>query len=366
MKNSIITKKLFVSGLLVSLLSLTSCDSLKAPDEDVRTFSNVNNTDNQNPNNGDGNINFTPKFVVTSNPEGSTDDVLLSISDDLTQTFSLFQIGEIGSLQSFVFGRDNEGYVSFEGDIDSENGIILISGTTEALTGDSKNVTAKIFDKAISPKGITYNTQKDRVFVADFGDADNSPAVRVYQSIGSQLNLLFSIEDTGTQQGIWDLAYNEETDTLYVTGTNGNILVYEKILENKEQSSLTSEITLTKNGTKYSTELRGISLDVQRDALIVTDIGRDNSDDDGKVLVLAKVSSPRSRMEIFSEISGIDTNLGNPVDVYLEGSDIYVAEKANDSILKFEGIFQKRENPNASPSTSLEIKKPESIAVVPK
>ncbi len=64
------------------------------------------------------------------------------------------------------------------------------------------------------------------------------------------------------------------------------------------------------------------------------------------------------------QIGGPSTNLGNPVDIAFDGEHLYVAEKSNDLILRFDDIAASAGG-DVAPSQSIMRVKPESVSLIP-
>ena len=68
--------------------------------------------------------------------------------------------------------------------------------------------------------------------------------------------------------------------------------------------------------------------------------------------------------DISVNISGANTNLGNPVDIMYTGSHLYVAEKSNNQVMRFDNILTSAGG-DIAPNLSASFTAPESVAIVP-
>ena len=63
-------------------------------------------------------------------------------------------------------------------------------------------------------------------------------------------------------------------------------------------------------------------------------------------------------------IAGPSSMLGNPVDLMLSNGHVYVAEKSNGAILRFDNILNANSG-DVAPSYSVSFTAPESVSVLP-
>ena len=63
-------------------------------------------------------------------------------------------------------------------------------------------------------------------------------------------------------------------------------------------------------------------------------------------------------------IAGPSSMLGNPVDIMLSNGNVYVAEKSNGMILRFDDIMNAASG-DMAPDYSVSFTAPESVAVLP-
>ena len=63
-------------------------------------------------------------------------------------------------------------------------------------------------------------------------------------------------------------------------------------------------------------------------------------------------------------IGGANSNLGNPVDIMYSGSDLFVAEKSNNVIMRFDNILAS-EGGDIAANATISFNAPESVALIP-
>lgn len=225
-----------------------------------------------------------------------------------------------------------------------------------------------------SPKGMLIHQPLGLAFVADFGNA----TVRAYGLAASGNNA--AIATIATPGNPWDLAYDAARDILYVALTSGSVARYNNagaILRGGGTPPLTGLIGIVDaGGTSISSNLHGIEYvpgsDGNLDALVVSDVGAATTmedgasfNSDGSLYLMLNISeTTNGNVQPDRIVRGASTQLGNPVDLVVSGRDLVVAEKANDMVLFFNDFFTE-EGENVSPSASIDITRPESLAFQP-
>lgn len=217
----------------------------------------------------------------------------------------------------------------------------------------------------VAPKGMVLIPEAGLAVIADFGTSASNARVRAL-GLSAHGNRS-AVQSFSTPQRPWDVAYDAANDRLYVAFTNGTIGQYDNAaltLGAGTTPGLVSIITPVDAGsTKVSVNLHGIVYEPESDSLIVSDVGDAMVDDDGQIFVLSGVSErTNDRIVPSRTIAGAATQLGNPVDIVLNGRDLLVAEKAQDFVLVFEDILTETEV-NAAPDQSIAQVKPESLAL---
>lgn len=357
--------KSLLSGILVSAMIMSGgCDKKKTNSQETdNSLPDDNKSDTDvivEPNN-----NSLSKLIVTSNPEGSINDQVISITGKLESSKSLFKIGEISNIQSITFDRDQNAYLTFDGKEASNSGLMLLTGVKGAVSSTEAPITANSYNGSEAPKGLIYLEDKNIVIVADFGADTNKGAIRAYSVLNGKASLVYSVTDLGSQNKIWDVAYNNDDDILYATGTGGSLLIYEDFIADRGGNGLTDEVIPTRNNQKTSVNLHGIHYDSNSDSIILSDVGDATNPSDGKIFVIENISNPSDEMEVSLEITGSRTDLGNPVDILFDNGDLYVAEKSNDKLMMFENLLNNSGLNNIKAKKSLNINKPESLSLTP-
>lgn len=116
---------------------------------------------------------------------------------------------------------------------------------------------------------------------------------------------------------------------------------------------------------KVSVNLHGIIYVESSDTLLLSDVGSAMNPSDGQLFVINNASSANGNFAVQAQIAGASTRLGNPVDVTFDGSNLYVAEKSNDLVLRFDNILTQSGVLNIAPNLTAAKNKPESVALAP-
>lgn len=146
----------------------------------------------------------------------------------------------------------------------------------------------------------------------------------------------------------WDLAYDAARDILYVAAVNGTIRVLDSFLDQRGALRETRVIRINDPVVGAATNLHGIAYEPVGDRLVVSDVGAATTANgsaagfktDGKLYVLTDASTLDGTVAPQIVLSGPQTQLGDPVDLVINGRDVLVADKANDVVLIFADIFQ--------------------------
>jgi hypothetical protein len=169
----------------------------------------------------------------------------------------------------------------------------------------------------------------------------------------------------------WDLAYDEDSDRLFVALVDGTVAVFDGYVAGDFGGAADRVITPSDAlGAKISTNLHGIAYHADTDRLVVTDVGATTitaSADfasDGAIYVIGAASSAEGAVVPERVIEGPATWLGNPVDLALDGADARVVEKAQNQLLVFRDVLV-GESGEIAPDYALASEAPESIAPLP-
>lgn len=193
----------------------------------------------------------------------------------------------------------------------------------------------------IAAKGLDIVETRGAVIVADFGTSNADSAIRVYGKEAANSAPIFSV---ATNNGgnitarVWDIDYAPGTDTLYAAFTDGTIGVYVSFFANASATQTPAILTPSGEVGLTNRNCHGIVYDAVNDVLFVSDVGDAASAVDGEIFVINNPGTATGNVTIDTVIAGNSTNLGNPVDLAYDGTNLYVAEKSNGMIMRFDNI----------------------------
>ncbi|MBA3545595.1 MAG: hypothetical protein H0T76_03845, partial [Nannocystis sp.] len=267
------------------------------------------------------------------------------------------------SVQSLVLADSGDAFVTFDGPPPSDGGgVFSVPGLIEiAGDGQVNAITSRIWGPAtniVMPKGATLNAAQDRLFVADIGDS----TIKVFDAATfGDAAPLFTIDDLGGG-AVWDIDYDDASDLLFAAGVDGTVRVFEGALADMGASGPTRTITPTDDqDAVIGVNLHGIHYDALTKFLILSDVGDVMSDADGAIFIIADGDTVDDNTAVTASISGDMTHLGNPVDIAFDGAHLYVAEKAQSRVMRFNDVLTLTGANNKAEDLFFEVPNPESV-----
>ncbi|MBC8170085.1 MAG: fasciclin domain-containing protein [Anaerolineae bacterium] len=305
----------------------------------------------------------TGDLYVSTNPADLANDMIAGVAGDLTAVGSSFgNFTDIASVESVWFDGAGSAYATV--DVTPETGAVYIyDGIVGSESMDAPAPTRMISGPTTglaAPKGIVVLEELGYILVANNG-AKNVTAFAL-DAEGDAAPAFVISDFGGVDTGVWDMDYNAETDQLYVAGTTGIVFVYDGFSMGMG-ATLTKQIIPTNtNGDKISVNLHGIEYDAATDTLLLTDVGAADNNTDGQIFTISGASTANDLAAVTLQIAGDQTMLGNPVDLAFDGTNLYVAEKANDLVLRYDNILSLTGTLNQPADLMLSVTKPESLA----
>lgn len=300
----------------------------------------------------------------TSNLAGTAtgaDNVLLRINTGLTTIADSFDTNFDGTGESAA--------VDGQGDVFMTDSLGLCQyGRVANGTRDNIDATSNwdrfggLVGYTGEGKGLDIVDSRGVLIVADFAGRGATGAIHVFGKYGNLTNPIFTV--TTTNSSPWDLDYDPATDRLYVATTEGEVDVYDNFLDGANPGSQTADRTITTNG---AVNFHGIVYDAVNDVIIVSDVGAasgGNFASDGAIYVFGNGSTASGTVTPLASNSGNNTNLGNPVDIAFDGTNLYVAEKANDEIQRYDNILTLTGTNNIAASQDIAVESPESVSLI--
>jgi hypothetical protein len=316
---------------------------------------------------GQGGGATAPELYVSTNPAGRDADAILRLPEPLeAPDATLAGFGDITSLQNAAIDGAGDGWLSFDRS-DGTGGLMFVAGLASRASGALGGGTRRIEGPAtelLTPKGVKVVASLGIVLVADTG----ARAILAFDiDAEGDAAPLFAVEDLGgNMRAAWDIAYDEDSDTLFAACTDGLVLAYDDFSGDSGQGGPSRTITPAVNGAKISVNLHGIAfVDTLLDpaVLVLTDVGDPALADDGQLFTVANPGGASGITNVRARIAGPSSLLGNPVDLEVDGGNVYVAEKSNDRLLRFDGIPGRTSSGDTAPSASAVFTKPESVVV---
>ena len=324
----------------------------------------------------DDGITTTPirGLSVSSNPstDSETTGQVAQYSAVLSSELSTFDSGM--SIESAAYTASGDGVITFDNPDTSTGGLIVVNRLKTMRDGmmysDSyDHMIVGSETGLIAPKGLDISSDDGLVFVADVNET--TPAVRVFSPCASgNVAPLLNLEAANGARP-WDVDYDPSTDSAYLALTNGNVAVFEEVVRKMEsgQTVITGEdrlIVPASDGTAFAapTNIHGIDYDSQSDSLVISDVGSAADATDGKLYVISGAGSADGLANVSVNIAGPNSMLGNPVDLMLSNGHVYVAEKSNGMILRFDNILNASSG-DIDPTFSMMYPAPESVQVLP-
>jgi hypothetical protein len=301
-------------------------------------------------------------LIMTRNPSGLDMDAAIEVTvpliGDPSISATLDRLGSVLSVQSLVLTADGDGLVSFDGaGVTGGGGVFLVPGLADLdADGPVDAVATRLWGAEtgiVAPKGLALNAAQDRLIVADVGAVD----IKVFD-VGALADAapLFTA-DAGV--GIWDVAYHDAKDLLFAAGVDGTVYVFDDFMA-AEGGPVARTITPV-SGDIQGVNLHGIVYVPGVNKLIVSDVGSAMSSSDGFVYVIAIADTADDETEPELVIGGDQTALGNPVDIAFDGADLFVAEKANSLLLRYDALLSLNGVVNQAADAAAMVTNPESV-----
>ncbi len=312
--------------------------------------------------------------AATSNPAVSNDDADIGrFNTDLNDGQAAFD--STVSLENIAFSQSGDAFVTFDNGDDTVGSIYVIHRLAIARDGDTvtpsrDRIISGDETRLIAPKGIEI---ADALGVAMVADTNAStPAIRAF-SVTTTGNVA-PVFETALTVPPWDLDYDPDTDRLFVALTDGTVAVFDDYSDDPDAAA-PDRIIIPATGPAGlpvlpPTNLHGIIHVADSDALIVSDVGSGTVGTDGKIYVLPAASTADGATLVSVSIDDNNvllpgnTQLGNPVDIAFDGANLFVAEKSQNMILRFDNVLTSAGG-DIAPSATLDFAAAESVALAP-
>jgi hypothetical protein len=311
--------------------------------------------------------------AATSNPDPPTGDADIGrLNTDLNDGQAAFTSGF--ALENIAFDQSGDAFVTFDDGDDDNGGIHVLNRLAVGRDGDTPATSRDRVIRGdatglVAPKGIEIVDSRGLALVADSAPA--AAGIRAFSTTTSgDVEPLF---ETGLDVPPWDLDYDPGEDRLFVALTDGTVAVFDAYLDDPDGAVPDRVIVpSTFAGLPFPppTNLHGIVHVATSDALIVSDVGSALIDTDGRIHIIANASTATGITPVSASID--DGNallagnnlLGNPVDLAFDGEDLFVAEKAQGMLLRFDNVLDGTGG-DLTPDAQVNFAAAESVALVP-
>lgn len=313
-------------------------------------------------------------IAVSSNPSsaGPTTGQISRLSAPLTSELGSYNASV--AVESVTFDKAGNSYATFDDSSTAMGGIVISNKVALHRDGQVYNASQdSIITGAatglISPKGIDVASDSGMIFIAENNAA--TPGILIFSTCTTgDASPLLTL--TPSADAIpWDVDYDVKTDRAFVALTNGTVAVFDEVKSKlmAGMTTITGEdrlITPASGGAALiaPTNIHGIDYDALSDSLIISDVGSATDATDGKIYVVNNAGNAAGLVNISVNISGPATMLGNPVDIMYSGNHLYVAEKSNSLVMRFDNILNSPGG-DISADVSYSFTAPESVAILP-
>jgi len=312
--------------------------------------------------------------AVSSNPStaGDTTGQISRLNTALSSELASYNASQ--TIESVSFDKAGNSYATFDNASTGMGGIVISTKVAYNRDGETFNASQDRLISGsntglISPKGLDIASDSGMIFVAE--NNETTPSIAIFSSCATgDASPLMTLTFANNARP-WDVDYDSNTDRAFVALTNGTVAVFDQV-KNKllsGETTISTEdrlITPANNSQALAapTNIHGIDYDSLSGALILSDVGSAAVADDGKIYVLNNTANASGLVNISATISGPNTLLGNPVDIMYSGTDLYVAEKPNNVVMRFNNILSTAGG-DISADASMAFSAPESVAILP-
>ncbi|MFB2919252.1 YncE family protein [Aerosakkonema funiforme] len=317
-------------------------------------------------------------LVVTSNPPATgSSEFVAKLSTNLQNQAAFNTSNAVPSLENVTFDLTGDAFITFDNN-DTNGGVLIVNRLANSRDGETVNISR---DRTItgantglvSPKGLEVADNLGLVFVTENNAA--TPAILAFSTQAQgDIAPVFATTNLGGRRP-WDVDYEPNSDRLFVAATDGAVLVYDRYAATQGTNGPTRVITPSDvSGNKISVNLHGIIYVESSDTLLLSDVGSAMSATDGQLFVVNNASTANGNVSVRG-IAGPNSMLGNPVDITYDGANLYVAEKSNNLVMRFDDIINQLALidplPNQPPIFDIAANlmvtrnRPESVALAP-
>lgn len=304
--------------------------------------------------------------AIANNPaSGEAVGRLARLSTSLSATQATFATGK--SLENLTFDQHGDAFFTFDNGTNTVGGIGIAHRFARHRAGQSfspaRDRTIEGSETGlIAPKGLELIDSLGLVLVAESNAT--TPSIRAFSTCASGNVSPVAVNDLVGIGQPWDLDYDPTWDVLFVALTNGKVAVYEGWSLDHGMGGPTRLFHPRTSNNTLAVNLHGIVYVPDGDLLLLSDVGSAASNSDGRLFIVENASLATGEPVVRLDIAGPATQLGNPVDIAFDGVHLYVAEKANNVVQRWD-FFVDLESGDFAPDRSTTSAAPESVILVP-
>jgi uncharacterized protein YjiK len=239
-----------------------------------------------------------------------------------------------------------------------KNGQVLVYNNASGLSPASTPTGSFTVSGLTSGRELAFDDSRNILYIANNSDS----TIHVINSPAGKSGVVTADKVFKLNGQPWGIAYDAKNDRLFVAKDQTTMFQIYNTVSSIASGAVTPARQVSITG---ASRVHGIAYDTTSQTLIVTDIANATGtgfNTDGRIYVLTDLENPLvvllNLITPLRTLSGAATTLGNPVDVAFDSKNIYVAEKANNKVLKF--AFNA--TGNVAPAASIDYPKiPESI-----
>jgi hypothetical protein len=304
--------------------------------------------------------------AIANNPaSGETVGRLARLSPHLSATQTTF--ASTKSLENVTFDQSGDAFFTYDNGTNTVGGVGVINRFARHRNGASFAPSRdRLIEGAntglVAPKGLEVVDSMGLVLVAESNAA--TPSIRGFSTCAAGNVTPVVINDLAGVGQPWDLDYDPMWDVLYVALTNGKVAVYEGYSIDLGQGGPDRVFHPRDSNNNLAVNLHGIVYVPDGDMLLLSDVGLAASGTDGRLYIIENASMAMGEVPVRLDIAGPATQLGNPVDIAFDGVHLYVAEKSNNAILRWD-FFIDAESGNIPSDKTFSTPAPESVVLIP-
>jgi hypothetical protein len=303
---------------------------------------------------------------ITQNPaSGVGTGILQRLGYNLANAQTTFDAQR--SLENVTYDQNGDAFVTFDDGTNTVGGFAVLGRFARGRNGGSftptrDRVVTGAATGLVAPKGIEIVDALGLVLIAESNAT--TPSIRAFSTCAAGNAMPVQVTSLVGVGQPWDMDYDPIGDRLFVALTNGKVAVFDSYSRNYGSAGPSRTFTPRRSDAVLATNLHGIVYVADGDLLILSDVGLAASATDGRLYLVEGASFASGTVDVRIDIAGAASKLGNPVDIAFDGAHLFVAEKSNGAILRWD-FFADLASGDVAPDRQFAVGAPESVALVP-